>query len=49
MYLKNFKGKAMFNLYHTLYLLWRLDVSFWQVNEPNNPRTTADKERILSR
>ncbi|ATC88451.1 hypothetical protein LCGC14_0679430 [marine sediment metagenome] len=35
----------MFNLYHTLYLLWRLDISVWQVNDPTNTHTTADKER----
>ncbi|MBE0361321.1 hypothetical protein PALI_b0274 [Pseudoalteromonas aliena SW19] len=35
----------MFNLYHTLYLLWRLDISIWQVNDPTNTHTTAEKER----
>jgi hypothetical protein len=35
----------MRNLYHFFYLLWRLDVSVWQVNEPTNTHTTAEKER----
>jgi len=33
------------NFYHTLYLLWRLDISTWHVHEPNDPHTTADRER----
>ncbi|ATC84214.1 hypothetical protein AN395_00064 [Pseudoalteromonas sp. P1-30] len=39
----------MANLYHTLYLLWRLDISVWQVNDPSNTHTTCDKERVYSR
>jgi len=39
----------MFNFYNTLYFLWRLDISVWQVNEPTNTHTTSEKERIYSR
>jgi hypothetical protein len=33
------------NLYHFCCLLWRLDISVWQVNESTNTHTIADKER----
>jgi len=35
----------MTNFYHTLYLLWRLDISVWHVHEANDTHTTAEKER----
>jgi hypothetical protein len=38
----------MSNFYHFLCLLWRLDLSGWQVNEPSNTHTTADKERAIT-
>jgi hypothetical protein len=36
----------MRNLYYFFYLLWHLDISVWQVNEPDNTHVTADKERV---
>lgn len=35
----------MSNLLNFFYFLWRLDISVWQVNEPTNTHTTAEKER----
>lgn len=33
----------MINLYHFLHLLWRLDISVWQVNQANNFHITNQK------
>jgi phosphoribosyl 1,2-cyclic phosphodiesterase len=35
----------MTNIYHMLYLLWRLDISIWHIHHANDPHTTAEKER----
>jgi hypothetical protein len=35
----------MLKLYHFFYLLWRLDISVWPINESTHIHTNADKER----
>lgn len=39
----------MANLYHTLYTIWRLDISTWQVHEAHDPHNIADMERRYAR